>query len=270
LATAITNIGLEHTKYLGDTLAKIAFEKAGILKAGVPVVVGEHRREALDVILARAEVVGTPIHLLGREFSFRHDTDGFAYMGERLRLSGVHLALAGNYQGPNAAIAVALAESAVPRFDRLTPDAVCAGLETAHWPCRLETVLRDPEVIVDVAHNVAGAEVLAHALPDRCVIILAIANDKDATSIIRTLQPKAAYMLLTQFEGKRSLTASELSERASNVAHETLANIPDALERGIAIARDEGIPLVVAGSLFTAGEARQILIRDYGAPTLQF
>jgi len=270
-ATAITRIGLEHTRYLGDTLAKIAFEKAGILKPGVPGVVAPQAPEAFEVIAARARDVGAPLRCVGADVSFHFDAGRrFAYAGDSVSLQGVSLGLPGGYQGANAAVAAALAEALREKFPNLDTKSIRAGLESARWPCRLETVLRDPEVIVDVAHNLAGAEVLAEALPDRCVLALAIANDKDAAGMIRVLRPKAAHLLLTQFDNKRSLTAAELSERAGETPHERLDSVLDAVRRGMALARDTGLPFVIAGSMFTAGEARHILIREYNAPRLQF
>lgn len=273
-ACAITNIALEHTQYLGGTLEAIAFEKAGIVKPDVPVVVGEIEPEPLLRILARAKELGSPVSVMGRDFQVHLSGTPFAqtlaYDGDSLHLEACPLALPGDYQGRNAGVAVRLAELLRKRFDGLTQDAVAKGLATVRWPCRLETVLESPRVIIDVAHNVAGARGLARALDSPCVLILAIANDKDAGRMIDVLSSKASSLILTAFEGARALPVDELCERAAPLPYERCETLAEAIELGMERARSEGTPLVIAGSLFTAGEARSILEERYGAPPLMF
>lgn len=272
VAAAITNIDLEHTQYLGDTLGEIAFEKAGILKSGVPAVVGETRPEPRDVILARAAEIESPIRLLDRDF--RYSLEGgpwdlrFSYSSDNLRLRRVPLALRGIYQGINAAVAVALAESLKPHFARLGEDAIIRGLASARWPCRLERVLDQPPVIIDVAHNVAGARRLAETMTE-CVTILAVASDKDAAGMIELLSRFSKTLILTAFADKRALPLEALQRAAGSHAHECADTIQDAIKRGLSIAATD-LPLLITGSIYTAGEARQMLMRDYGASPLRF
>ena len=123
-ATAITPVGLEHTQYLGDTLGAIAFEKAGIIKPGVPVVVGEQHEEALEVILERADDCDAPVYLTGRDFDYRIEsksqTPQLCYGGEQHAFGPVPLGLPGRYQGANAAVACALAEVLPPPLSQAT------------------------------------------------------------------------------------------------------------------------------------------------------
>ncbi len=273
-AVGITNIALEHTKYLGNTLEAIAFEKAGILKQGVPAATGETAPSPLGVIAARAEEVGCPLSVLGRDFRYTLDrapkANVFAYTGKDVTLQQCALALPGEYQGMNAAIAVRLAEHLSARFPRLTEACMAKGLGEAKWPCRLETVLKSPEVIIDVAHNAAGAKELARALDSPCVLVLAMANDKDAGRIIDILSSKASILILTAFEGARALSVDDLCDRAAPLAHERRETLKEALELGMEQAAKQGVSLVIAGSMFTAGEARTILVDRYGAPPLKF
>jgi len=272
VAAAITNIDLEHTQYLGDTLAKIAFEKAGILKSGVPTVVGEIRPEPRDAILDRAAKIASPIRLLDRDF--RYSLEGgpwdlrFSYTSDNLRLGRTPLALHGTYQGVNAAVAAALAELLKPHFARLDEGAIIRGLASARWPCRLERVLEQPPVIIDVAHNTAGARRLAETMTE-CVTILAVASDKDAAGMIELLSRFSKRLILTAFGDKRALPLEELRRAAGSHAHDSAATIQDAIARGMSIAAPN-LPLLITGSIYTAGEARQILIRDYGASPLRF
>ncbi len=272
--TAITNVALEHTKYLGETLEAIAFEKAGILKPGVPAVTGETVPGPLGVIAARAEEVGCPLSVLGQDFRYTLDrapkANIFAYVGKNVTLRECPLALPGEYQGMNAAIAVRLADGLSPRFPRLTEVCIAQGLGEAKWPCRLETVLESPKVIIDVAHNAAGAEELARALDSPCVLVLAMANDKDAGRIIEILSSKATTLILTAFTGSRSLSVDDLCTRAGPLPHERRETLDQALELGMEHAEEQGVPLVIAGSMFTAGEARTILVERYGAAPIEF
>ncbi len=272
-ATAITNIDLEHTRYLGDTLGKIAFEKAGILKPGVPLVCGEQKSEPLGVILGRAEEEHGPVRLLGRDFAFTAAPSSqhrlaFHYESPTLVLGPVDLGLPGRYQAPNAALAVALAETLQPSFAKITPDAIGTGLHRAHWPCRLERVVGTPPVLLDVAHNAAGIARLAEEF-ERAVVILAIAADKDAAAMIAALAPIAAPLILTQFEGPRAMSLDALCAAAGTTPYCRFKTLDAALTEGLSRAQND-CPLLVAGSFHTAGQARTLLARTLDLGLLRF
>jgi dihydrofolate synthase/folylpolyglutamate synthase len=272
VVTAVTNIDLEHTAYLGDTLAAIAGEKAGIFKPGVPAVTAETQPEALDVIRHRAALLHCPLEELGRDFSFTlHGPpwdQRITYNSAGLSLHEAPLGLAGRYQGANAAVALALAERLAPRFPRLDNAALLQGLATAHWPGRLERVLDDPPVIIDVAHNVAGARQLT-GIFNTAVIIMAVAADKDAAGMIALLAPMAEPLILTTFHGTRALSVDALSAAAAHHPHRTAPSLREAIAMAWPLAT-AARPLLITGSIFAAGEARQILMDEYGAPPLQF
>jgi len=272
LACAITNIDFEHTQYLGDTLGKIAFEKAGIIKPGVPVVIAETQAEPLKVILERARELGAPAYCLGRDFDYEIDGAPFAlrftYRSETLALDSVPLGLTGAYQGANAAASVALAERLGSHFPGLDGEAIVQGLREARWPCRLERVLDDPPVIIDVAHNPAGARKLAAELGD-CVVVLALSFDKDGAGVIEALAPIARELILTQFQGRRAKPLDELAGAAAGRPHTRAENLDAAIALGLSLA-SASLPLLITGGLYTAGEARQILVKEYAAKTLKF
>ncbi|MCP4641763.1 MAG: bifunctional folylpolyglutamate synthase/dihydrofolate synthase [bacterium] len=273
---AITNIDLEHTKYLGDTLEAIAFEKAGILKAGVPAVVTERRPGPRDVIIKRAAEVGAPVGVIDRDFRFdlTKDDNGFirtyrlSYDSATLRLRDVPLGLRGAHQGDNAATAVAVAERLRDRFPRLTDDAIAAGLRDARWPCRLEQVIDDPPVIVDVAHNPAGARRLPAELPP-CVVVLAVSSDKDAVEMIEALAPITDKLILSQCDCARRMPLEDLCSAAEGCDYEQRERLEDAIGLGLQYALAD-LPLLICGSIFTAGEARTILSERFGAPSPRF
>jgi dihydrofolate synthase/folylpolyglutamate synthase len=270
---AITNIALEHTQYLGDTLEAIAFEKAGIVKASVPTVIGERVAGPRDVILERARALCSPVHLLGRDFTIESEGSSshqsIRYTSDSLSLGPVPLSLPGAFQAENAALAIAAASRLEERFPALDAEAITQGLTNAKWPCRLERVLDDPPVIVDVAHNPAGAAQLAAALESDCVLVLAVSSDKNARAILDVLAPHARTLILTQFTGHRALPVDMLCAKAGSRPYERLESLAEAIALGMTLARSDR-PLVIAGSLFAAGEARMILSDQFGAPPLSF
>lgn len=271
-AVCITNIDLEHTAYLGDTIEKIAFEKAGIIKPGVPVVFGEDRSAALGVIEAKAAETGSPLVVFGRDYTYAiagHPWEQRLnfYCGD-IRLENIALALAGRYQGANAAAALATAIQLQQRFPRLDRRAMVAGLSNARWPCRMHQVIGYPPIIIDVAHNVAGATRLAETL-ERAIVVLAVANDKDARGMINALAPITEQLLLTQFDGERGLKATALREMTEAKNIRVCESLEEAIELGMASAQ-AGLPLLITGSIFTAGQAYAYLMKHHGAPALRF
>lgn len=270
--TAITNIDLEHTAYLGDTLEKIAFEKAGILKHNRPLVLSELRAQPQKVILQRAAELACPVHLLNREF--RHDLNAdplhqtFSYQGARMSIGPLSLPLAGKHQGTNAATALAIAECLQPAFPRLTIKTLTEGLSHTKWPGRLERVLEDPPVIIDAAHNPAGAKCIAQSLPPS-IIVLALAADKDPRKIIEALRPLTHTLILTQFDGTRALPLTQLCTAAEGHPFQAIEQLDQAITLGMSLAKPD-IPLLITGSIFAAGQARQILMKNCSAPAPVF
>jgi len=272
VAVAITNIDLEHTAFLGDTLAKIAFEKAGIIKPGVPCVTAETRPEAFDVFTRRAAEENAPLLQLGHDFTA--DLGGtpweqrFSFQSAALQLDSVPLSLAGRYQGENAAVATALATQLTGAFPDLNAAHIALGLATASWPCRIERVLDTPPVYIDVAHNGAGARKLAE-LFEECVVVFAASSDKDTGAMLAALQPCARHLILTEFDGKRTTPVGDLAALVETGACEVHVPIAAAIARGLELATPE-CPLLITGSIYAAGEAREYLIREHSAKPLRF
>lgn len=273
MAAAITNIDLEHTRYLGGTIEEIAFEKAGIIKDKISLVLGERRDAPRKVILDRARECNARVLELGTYFDYTLEGDDafnltFTYTSQRITVGPLKLSLAGRHQGDNAAMAVCLAEVLGQYYLRLSRLTIPRGLQNAQWPCRLERVLDDPPVILDVAHNTAGAQRLADSVHN-AVLIIAIASDKDAAGMLGTLRPAAHRLILTQFTGPRAYPVHDLAARAAGLPHETAPTLAEAIARGLDLASAEH-PLVITGSIFTAAEARRVLMDQHGAPGLTF
>lgn len=283
-ACAITNIALDHQKYLGDTLEAIAFEKAGIIKPGIPVVVGERNPVPFEVIQTVARERNAPLLVSGRDFTYAVEAPHvsallgksaadnplrprISYHGRKLNLSGAPLGLVGVHQVENAALALAMIET-LPEPFSVSQDAALRGLLNVRWPCRLERVLDDPPVYLDSAHNPAGIQRLVESMPP-CNVIFAASLDKDVPSMLKALEPIAQRMILTQFEGPRAMPVAQLRSAAGNLAHTPCASLPDAVRMGMESASSE-CPLLIAGSIFAVAQARDILAKSFGAPPITF
>lgn len=269
---AITNIDMDHTQYLGNTRAAIAFEKAGILKPGVPAVVGETGEEALPVIREQAALRKAPLHCFNGDYSFEAGGTTWhpimAYRGLGVEWADLALGLAGAHQAHNAALAVTMALLLRDTFPHITEPAIREGLSSARWPGRLERVLDSPPVFMDAAHNPAGCQVLAHAL-ERCVVVFSVSSDKDAASMIDILSPIAAPLILTAYQGGRSMPIDLLRQQAGRHKALCFARMEEALDTAMKLASEER-PLLITGSIYGAGEARQILMERHGASTPSF
>jgi dihydrofolate synthase/folylpolyglutamate synthase len=183
-------------------------------------------------------------------------------------LEEVAVALPGRYQGENAAVAAALASQLMATFPLLNAAHIAKGLATASWPCRLERVLDTPPVYIDVAHNGAGARKLAELFED-CVIVFAASSDKDRDEMLAALKPIARHLILTEFDGKRSTPAVELAALLKPGTFEIKTPLSEAITRGLELATP-ACPLLITGSIYAAGEAREYLIRQHAARPLRF
>jgi dihydrofolate synthase / folylpolyglutamate synthase len=275
IAGAITSIGMDHHQHLGNTLEQIAFEKAGIIKPGLPVVVGPLPPPAHAVIREIAAARGAQLidATATRALDVRM-IDGAARLdvttGTR-HYGPVSLGLRGGHQVPNALVAIALLEAVESRGVPMTPEAVASGLAAPDWPARLELFALENgrRVLLDAAHNQDGAAALADYLrewhPERPPLVLGVMQDKDVDVMLRTLLPAVSAVLATAAPSTRAMPAAELARRAAAVAADTGQQIPitavEDPEEALRVAL-EGAPLVcVAGSIFLAGPVRDVLVR---------
>lgn len=269
LATAITNVALDHQEHLGHSVEKIAFEKAGIIKPCVPLVIGKMTQEGLPVIERVAAERGAPRYRLGEDFLVRGEgPSDFGYQGLSWTYEGLSTPLLGAHQLENAACAMAMLELAAQQGVKVTERAVRAGLGGVCWEGRLELVEERPSLVIDGAHNPAAAEVVATYLrthrrrhsESRVVLVIGMMRDKDRSGFFRVILPCADELVLTQAALPRAATIEELrgslGDRAPS-AHEAPL-VADAL----AIARRLAAPddlICVTGSLMLVGELKAVL-----------
>lgn len=263
---AITSISLDHQALLGGTLGAIAGEKAGILKPNVPAVSCAQAPEALDAIVRRAQALGVPLSLEGRDFRATLTDRGFSYAGPRWSLADVPLGLRGAHQRENAGVAVAALEALDAQGIAVSPEAVARGLADARWPGRLEELPGTPPWLLDGAHNEAGALALARALdalyPGRAVhLVFGVLGDKAYPQMLEALLSRCASVALAPLPSPRALDPLQLEAllRPRVLALTRHGSVPEALAAARARAAPQDL-LLVAGSLVLVGEARRSLL----------
>ncbi len=270
LVSVITNIDLEHTEFLGETIEAIAAEKAGILKPGVPAVTGAAQAAALAVIQREADRCRAPLFRMPGDFGPEGVVSGvpqvFDYRGLSGRLDGLRVFLQGGHQVRNACLALAAIECLRNRGLDLPDTAVRRGLEGAVWQGRLERVARQPDVFLDGAHNPASAAVLAAALADlrrsyrRVVMVLGILKDKDHRGILQCLLPHADAVVATRPAYGRAMETAQLAAavQSARSSVRTAETVPEAIQVARSLAEPDDL-IVVTGSLYTVGDARATL-----------
>ncbi len=314
VASVITSISRDHTKQLGNTLASIAGEKAGIIKPGVPVVCGVTDEEPLAVIQRTAREHGCRLIQAGVDFRFAYrggrggdkekgrqgDREkavaggpagamDFEYLvaGQELRLAGVRLAMLGEHQAANAAVALAVVAELRHQGWCVSTEAMRLGLRRVALPARVEwfppaSPLQrtaepgSPAVVLDAAHNEASVRALVDALggwpaPARRTLIVSVSHDKDVAAIVRQLAPAFDRLLATQYqENPRAVPAGRLAEllRATGAVDVTVCPTPrDAWERACRTAVP-GELVVITGSFFLAAEMRPLVVARSRRPAV--
>ena len=267
---AITSIALDHEQHLGHTVDRIAFEKAGIIKPGMTVVCGALPDAAMDVVRGVAAERGARLVEAAQAARVQSTMeDGRARVTietSRHRYGPALLALRGEHQVGNAAVAAALLDAARDKGLTIPDGSVTRGFETVDWPARLE-LLSLPDgarVLLDAAHNPEGARALRDYLarwhPERPALVVGIMRDKDAEAILRELLPVTSSVVAAAADTPRALPASELASRVKAVDAAKLVvactDVATAVDTALAANRT----VVVAGSIFLAGAVREHLL----------
>lgn len=270
-------IDLDHTHLLGGTVAEIAAEKAGIIKAGAKAVLAAQQPDAARVLLARCAEVGAEVLREGVEFGLIGRTPAIG--GQVLRLDtaegplgDLFLPLFGAHMAQNASLAVAAVEAFLGGKP-LPPEVISAGLEQVEAPARLEIVRRSPTVVIDTCHNPHGARATIDAVSEAfdftpLVGVVAMMADKDVDGVLGIFAEAMTSVVCTSIGSTtRALPAADLGERAAGVfGADRVVVVPgmaEAIEEAVRLA-DEAGPgsgVLVAGSVYAAGEARALLVR---------
>jgi dihydrofolate synthase/folylpolyglutamate synthase len=234
--SVITPIGLDHEMWLGHTLTEIAGEKAGIIKPGVPVVSAPQRPEAEQVIRARAAECGAPLQVINEIYDRSP------------------VALRGEYQKQNAAVAIAAVEAA---NIQLGEKAIVRGLAAIEWPARFQKW--DERTIIDGAHNPSAARILAQTWREvfgdqKATLVLAVLLDKNLGGICEALAPITESVLLPKIRSERGADSERLSKVLSEITPPLPCSITPTIGDALMLARAKPNPILITGSLHFAGE----------------
>jgi dihydrofolate synthase/folylpolyglutamate synthase len=282
----ITPIGVDHTKWLGETIAEIATMKAGIIHEGSTLVTAAQEKAAMEPLLRRVHTVGAGLVAEGRGFQV---TSREVAVGGQLvtietraaRYEDLFVPLHGEYQAHNAALALAAVEVLLGAGEPKALDAQVVGEAFADFssPGRLEVVRTAPTVILDAAHNPAGMEAMAKAVSEefnfrKLVGVVGMLGDKETDHMLELLEPLLDEVVVTKSSSDRAMPAATLAKTARDVFGEERVivqpHMADAIARAIELAEEaddvyeSGGGVLVTGSVFTVADARKLLVRRRG------
>ncbi|NBG86953.1 bifunctional folylpolyglutamate synthase/dihydrofolate synthase [Isachenkonia alkalipeptolytica] len=274
ILSIITNIGYDHTEYLGDTLAKIAYEKAGIIKEKIPVILYPQEQEAMEQIREIANAKEAPILpvdfssliLEGASLGEQH----FSIKVGRQEYNALSIRLLGSYQIYNSITALTALEylksTGQVSYD---PSMIREGFYHTRWPGRFEILRKKPLTIIDGAHNPQAAKALTETLKQHLpkasiTFVIGMLLDKDIQSFLEEIAPLGARFVLTKPFGPRAAEAEDLQEmlRAYEKPMYPEPRVSEAIDKAYAITGEEEV-IVLVGSLYMIGEARTYIRKNY-------
>ena len=262
LVCGITPLSLEHVQKLGNTLAKIAAEKAGIIKHNGAIVISAlQSKEAREIIHNRCKKFQAKLYEVGRQIKYSNSKRGLVIKGLKNDYKNLRLSLLGEHQAANAALAIGLVEGLSFYGFNLRVSAIRQGLYNAVWPGRCEVVGRNPLIILDGAQNLASAQVLRRAIEDnfkyrKLILVLGISSDKDIWGICKKLDSLADEIILTRAATSRATDPAKLAGCFKRKLHLT-QSVKEAKLLASSLAGKKDL-ILVTGSLFVVGEFRDV------------
>lgn len=263
LLSIITNIARDHEEQLGRSLLKIAGEKAGIIKKGRPLLTAATQPQVLQFFSKICRERKSPYYRVGKDLRYvQNGNRNFDYEGLHRKLWNISLNLGGPHQIINATTALGAMEVLDDLGYAVSKDAMIEGVREVEWPGRLELVCSSPRVVLDGAHNPAGALALKESIEKEFEfrhlnLILGVMRDKDISSILRLLAPLAHHLILTRPHTDRAappaLLLKTLGKNGGKA--EIVEDLEGAIEKGLSMTKEDDL-LCITGSLYTVGEAR--------------
>jgi dihydrofolate synthase/folylpolyglutamate synthase len=291
--TVITSLSYEHTSVLGETLAEIAGEKAGIIKSGVPLVLAPQKEEARAVVDAIAAERGALVVQVGRDYCFsplERSLDGQtlivwstasslpnqAEVKSCDEVASNHLSLEipllGAHQVENAAVAYATLQVANVRGLSISDAAIQEGFQTVEWPARFELLQCNPAVIVDSAHTVDSAQKLRQTMDDyflgeEIILVFGASEDKDVAAMLTELAPKVSQVIATKSIHPRAMEPEKISKIAETLSLPVVikGTVEEALEAALVLSEGKKV-ILATGSIFSAAGVRQAWLKKTGVP----
>ncbi|MFA4980978.1 MAG: folylpolyglutamate synthase/dihydrofolate synthase family protein [Candidatus Omnitrophota bacterium] len=269
LVCAITPISYEHTDKLGHTLREIAYEKAGIIKDGLVCVTAPQEEEAMETIKDVCKRKNAKLVVVGRDIKFKElesaeEKEVFNVSGMAGEYLALETKLLGAHQVINAATAVGIVESLGDHGIAVSPKAIRVGIASARWDGRLEVVSKRPHIVLDGAQNAASARALADSVKTifkykKLILALGVSSDKDIEGILKELLPITDSVVLTKSRiAERSLDPARMKALITSKNSVVTSNVEEAVRQAKSKAGAEDL-ILITGSLFVVGEAREIL-----------
>lgn len=271
LVAVITNVGMDHMDYLGNTIEEIARVKGGIIKPGCQVVTGADRPEVGRILEEIAGEKEVRLWRLGRDYRVEPVASTLAGVTFHVRgpaktYENLQVSLLGEHQATNGALAVAAVECLAPYGYQVPREAIYRGLKEARWPGRLEILRRDPTVLIDGAHNVDGARTLRRALEqlftyEKLILVLGILADKEREKVLELLAPLAEVLVVTKPNSPRAGNWEEVAALGGRFAKQVFRRpkIEEAVETALDLAGPRDL-VCITGSLYMVAEARGYLL----------
>ncbi len=255
--SVITTIGFDHMDFLGDTLAKIAYEKAGIIKHNVPVVTFNKDKEVFDVIETVALQQQAPIVLTKKIRSIKQELfrQQFEYDSQEITLSS-----GAAYQRLNAALAYETIKLLQKKYSKIRDEHILSGLEASTWPGRFDAISKNPLIVVDGAHNTEGIEALVEnfkQLPKPIVVVFAALKDKQTKEMLEILDKHAQFVFVTEFNFYRAQQAKLLAYKSE---YTVIEDYKEAIDRAISLS--DGGTVMVCGSLYFISQVYNTVVLE--------
>ncbi|MCB2300747.1 bifunctional folylpolyglutamate synthase/dihydrofolate synthase [Clostridium tagluense] len=287
VVSVITSISLDHTQILGDTIDKIAYEKAGIIKEGIPVVMFPQQKESYDVIerICReknCKLIKVPREsatYLGKEKLQQvsiTSLEGTGYSNnnlitQKLKVQTlnndyiIELSLLGKHQLLNCCVAINVIEELIVQGATISKNDILMGLGTVKWPARLEVMNKKPLVVIDGAHNIDGIKNLTESIDmyfnyNKIILILGILADKQVEEMIKTIVPKVSRVITVTPHSQRAELSQQLKVQVEKYigSCESIENYEEAYKKALSYCEQEDL-LLVCGSLYMVGDMRKII-----------
>jgi len=268
----LTPISMEHTAVLGDTIAKIAFEKASIIKPNTPVVVAPQPKEAQIVIEGKARTLNAKLYCLGKDILF--ECGPTSPLAQEFSVHGLNAQyrlqsrLLGRHQVANAALAIGLVECLSQKECYIAPQAIEEGIKETFWPCRFEVVTKEPWIVLDAAHTPDSMRSLHQTVrqifPDsKVIVILGTSSDKDINGICQAVKDMAADIIFSRAHHPRAYFFEDtIKGMFKDIPVEDIPEVSQAIDKVLTRAQKNDV-ILIAGSVFLAAEARDIIKQKF-------
>ncbi len=271
----ISNVGFDHMKTLGDTLAKIAFEKSGIIKRGIPVITGSEEPEALEVITRRCLEENSELYVLRNEFCYEPvktvmSANVFDYSDEELRMKNLELNLNGLHQFKNCSVAIkAYKEYCKSTNTEFDEKSVRNALKKVNWAGRFEKISDSPVIVIDGAHNMQGVDALienwnTYFPGEKPVLLTGMLSDKEFGPMIKKLACLSGHVVVTEPEAPREtdtmLIFNAYKEHLPEDSVFYFSDRNEACEKAKELSDYFGIPILITGSLYVIGYLKEIFL----------